>query len=103
MSLFMLQYISPVELPLFLCPGGKRLGKIQFYKIKTLRTNKVCVRKGRKLNIWGTEVENPETSVVVQWLRLCTPDAGVVVPVPGQATRPHIPQLTPSTDKSVFF
>ena len=51
------------------------------------------------LNIWGTEIENPETSVVVQWLRPCTPNTSVVVSIPDQGTRSHTPQLRPSTDK----
>ena len=33
------------------------------------------------------------TSLVVQWLRLCTPNAGGPGSVPGQGTRSHMPQL----------
>ena len=33
------------------------------------------------------------TSLVVQQLRLCTPNAGGLGVIPGQGTRPHIPQL----------
>ena len=33
------------------------------------------------------------TSLVVQWLRLCTPNAGVPGSIPGQGTRSHMLQL----------
>ena len=35
----------------------------------------------------------PGTSLVVQWLRLCTPSAGASCSTPGQGTRSRIPQL----------
>ena len=34
------------------------------------------------------------TSLVVQWLRLCTPTAGSLGSVPGQGTRSRTPQLS---------
>ena len=34
-----------------------------------------------------------ETSGVVQWLRLCAPNAGDPGSIPGQGTRSHTPQL----------
>ena len=37
--------------------------------------------------------------LVVQWLRLCTPNAGGMGLIPGQRTRSHMPQLKPSTAK----
>ena len=33
------------------------------------------------------------TSLVVQWLRLCPPNAGGLGAIPGEGTRSHIPQL----------
>ena len=33
------------------------------------------------------------TSLVVQWVRLCTPNAGGQGSIPGQGTRSHMPQL----------
>ena len=33
------------------------------------------------------------TSVVVQWLRLCAPNARGLGSIPGQGTRFHMPQL----------
>ena len=33
------------------------------------------------------------TSLVVQWLRLCAPNAGGLVSIPGQGTRSHLQQL----------
>ena len=33
------------------------------------------------------------TSLVVQWLRLCAPNAGGPGSIPGQGTRSHMPQL----------
>ena len=36
---------------------------------------------------------NPRTTLVVQWLRLCAPNAGDLSSIPGQGTRSHMPQL----------
>ena len=36
------------------------------------------------------------TSLVGQWLRLCTPNAGGPGSIPGQGPRAHMPQLRPS-------
>ena len=36
---------------------------------------------------------NSRTSLVVWWLRLCTPYAGSPGSIPGQGTGPHMPQL----------
>jgi len=35
-----------------------------------------------------------ETSLVAQWLRLCTPHTGAPGLIPGQGTRSHMPQLS---------
>ena len=43
--------------------------------------------------------ENLRTSLVAQWLRLCTPNAGGLSSIPDQETRYHIPQLRPDTVK----
>ena len=34
------------------------------------------------------------TALVVQWLRLCTPNVGRPGPIPGQGTKSHVPQLS---------
>ena len=34
------------------------------------------------------------TSLVVQWLRFCSPRAGGLGSIPDQGTRPHVLQLT---------
>ena len=39
------------------------------------------------------------TSLVVQWLRLCTPNAGGLGSIPGQGARSHMQQLRPSEAK----
>ena len=39
------------------------------------------------------------TSLVVQWLRRQDPDAGGSGLIPGQGTRPYMPQLRPSTTR----
>ena len=39
------------------------------------------------------KIYNPGTSVVVQWLRLCTPNAGGPSSIAGQGTRSHMLQL----------
>ena len=33
------------------------------------------------------------TSLVVQWLRVCTPNSGGLSVIPGEGTRPHMPEL----------
>ena len=40
-----------------------------------------------------------ETSLVVQWLRLCAPNAGGLGLIPGQGARSHMQQLRPSAAK----
>ena len=40
------------------------------------------------------------TSLVVQWLRLCTPNAGGPGSIPGQGTRSHMPQLKEPAGRS---
>ena len=37
------------------------------------------------------------TSLVVQWLRLCTPNAGGLGSIPGQGTRSHMHAATKSS------
>ena len=42
---------------------------------------------------WGTFTLSLSLSLVVQWLRLCTLNAGVLGSIPGQGTRSYILQL----------
>ena len=37
------------------------------------------------------------TSLVVQWLRICVPNAGGLGSIPGEENRSHMPQLRPNT------
>ena len=41
----------------------------------------------------------PGTFLVVQWLRLCTPNAGALDSTPGQGTRSRMLQRRPSAAK----
>ena len=43
--------------------------------------------------IYGPNLRSPGTSLVVQWLRLHTPNAGGQGSIPGQGTRSHMSQL----------
>ena len=43
---------------------------------------------------------NGGTSPVAQWLTLCTPNAGGLGLIPGQGTRPHMPQPRPGAGKT---
>ena len=43
------------------------------------------------------------TSLVVQWLRLRAPNARSLGSIPGQRTRPHMPQLRPNIAKQKNF
>ena len=49
------------------------------------------------------EVKFQGSSLMVQWLWLCTPNAGGPDLIPGQGTRSHMPQLRPSTAKLIFL
>ena len=44
-------------------------------------------------NVVFTKYKTWGTSLVVQWLRLCAPNAGAVGLIPGQGTRSHMLQL----------
>ena len=53
---------------------------------------------------WSTRKEDnnhntytPGTSLVVQWVRLCTPNAGGPGSIPGQGTRSHMHATTKSS------
>ena len=45
------------------------------------------------------KIANNGTSLVVQWLRLCAPNAGALGSIPGQGARSHMQQLRPSEAK----
>ena len=66
-----------------------------------LRAVPICLRKGKSLArmpdflLQRLESEMRQgTSLVVQWLRLHTPNAGDPGSIPGQGTRCHMPQLS---------
>ena len=44
-------------------------------------------------------LRNQGTSLVVQWLRLCAPNAGGLGSIPGQENRSHMLQLRPAAVK----
>ena len=44
----------------------------------------------------------PETSLVVQWLRICSSNAGDPGSIPGQRTKSCMPQLRPSAVKKIL-
>ena len=60
----------------------------------------------KELNSWEPILRHKmypwETSLVVQWLRLCTPNAGGLGLIPGQDSRPYRPRLKilPVTNKT---
>ena len=47
-----------------------------------------------------THTQTPETSLVAQWPRLRTLNAGGLDSVPGQGTRSHMPQLKNKNKKT---
>ena len=58
------------------------------------------------LQSYSSQISVVLTSLVVQWLALCVPNAGGPGSIPGQEARSHMPQLrghmlqlTPSTTK----
>ena len=50
-------------------------------------------RHGRREAEWKIQEGALGTSLVVQWLRVCTPNAGGLGSIPGQGTRSHMPRL----------
>ena len=51
-----------------------------------IKYNQTCVRD-----------ETQGTSLVAQWIRLCTPNAGVPGSIPGQGTKSHVHAATKSS------
>ena len=52
-----------------------------------------------KDGVMATQEKKRVTSLVIQWLRLHAPNAGGPVSIPGQGTRSHKQQLSPSAAK----
>ena len=59
------------------------------------------LRKAETSLIAGFAIRNlsPQPSLVVQWLRLCTSNAGGPGSIPGQGTRSYMLQLRPGAPK----
>ena len=66
---------------------GKELFGLGFPKYSFSPT---CIER-----LWGSRLKCRflRTSLVVQWLKRCLPNAGDQGLIPGQETRPHMPQL----------
>ena len=74
--------------------------------VKTQREHRLQHKERLKLREAGRKAETDfpyslnkytvGTSLVVQWLRLQAPNAGVLGLTPGQGTRSHMPQLKSS-------
>ena len=59
----------------------------------SLPTVSPAVRSIQEISSLGIRTGTIGTSLVVQWPRLCAPNAGGSSLIPGQGTRPHMPQL----------
>ena len=59
----------------------------------SLPTMSPAVRSIQEISSLGLRTGTIATSLVVQWLRLCAPNAEGSSLIPGQGTRPHMPQL----------
>ena len=77
------------------CPGLCILVIRDPKKIHTCTENAVATYMEPGVKIF----RDIRISLVVQWLRLCTPKAGGPGSIPGQGTRPHMLQLRPSAAK----
>ena len=62
-------------------------------RLKQLSSSSNCKKKKRSMSILGINFQVWGTFLVVQWPRLCTPNAGGPGSIPGQRTRSHMPQL----------
>ena len=60
------------------------------------RGEEPCLQPPWALKNWGSKDEGG-TSLVVQWLRLCSPNAGGLGSVPGPGTRSHMHAATKSS------
>ena len=66
---------------------GKGEGRVHVYPDKSLSSRTIHIR------IWGAGYLAPGMSLVVQWLKISTPNAGGPCLTPGQGTSSHMPQL----------
>ena len=73
--------------------GGQGSGELSAFNlvIRVPSANRVPLSRVD----WGTPL-------VAQWQRLQAPNAGGLGLIPGQGTRSHMPQLTPSTAKYMY-
>ena len=53
----------------------------------------ILSKPGKGMKILSSKHKDPETSLVVQWLRLCAPSAGGLGSIPDRDTRSHTLQL----------
>ena len=80
--------------------------------ILLLRHSKLCWLQSKNIFCEGKKIKrkkkrpHPRTSLVVQWLRLCAPDAGDLGSIPGEGTgsyrppwRSFVPQLRPENER----
>ena len=73
----------------------QRINKTKSCFFKKVKIDKTLARltKKRRLKLLKSENGSGGTSLVVQWLRLCAPNAAGPGSIPGQGTRSHMPQL----------
>ena len=70
--------------------------KAQIFRVNKRKQGNYFLPKRNPLKYKDTDrlkVKVKGNSLVVQWLRLCTPDTGGLGSIPGQGTRSHMPQL----------
>ena len=83
-----------LQCPLGMDKGSR--GKVKWVKKQALFRFKswtqTCVSE-RLVPLDQRVSRHQGTSVVVQWLRLCSPSVGGSGLIPGQGTRSHMPQL----------
>ena len=73
--------------------AGRNINNFRYADDTTL----MAVSEGERKSLLMKVKEG--TSLVVQWLRLCTPNAGGLGSIPGQGARSHMQQLRPSEAK----
>ena len=60
-----------------------------------------CLGAEKTKDIKGNQRDFPGWSLMIQWLRLCPPNAGGPGSILGQRIRSHMSQLRPSTAKGI--
>ena len=83
------------EGPRVRCPGASMMARVKGRGKggSTCTLDESLSSRTIHIRIWGAGYLAPGMSLVVQWLKISTPNAGGPCLIPGQGTSSHMPQL----------